>query len=229
MFSYSSYYDWHSLFHTHMSLPVDDDDIKMLSSPYPSTVHEWTKAIRRPTSYRVGNARFHLKPRVVLYGTMFSASVIILLIVFMPKAPPLVPCDSGRTSLVHSFDPTYPLTNPLKTPDGIIYRIGLITDLDTDSKSKEKKTTWFSYYRLGNLTLSENRDSITVKFAQPQVLVSNIAAGDRGMELSELVTFNGKLYSVDDRTGIVYQIDQNMVIPWVILSDGDGKANKGTK
>ncbi|BFZ17677.1 hypothetical protein BsWGS_20716 [Bradybaena similaris] len=212
-----------------MSLPVDDDDIKMLSSPYPSTVHEWTKAIRRPTSYRVGNARFHLKPRVVLYGSMFSTAVIILLIVFMPKSPPLVPCDSGRTSFLPSFDPTYPLTNPLKTPDGIIYRIGLITDLDTDSKSKEKKTTWFSYYRLGNLTLSENRDSITVKFAQPQVLVSNIAAGDRGMELSELVTFNGKLYTVDDRTGIVYQIDQNMVIPWVILSDGDGKANKGFK
>lgn len=30
----------------------------------------------------------------------------------------------------------------------------------------------------------------------------------RGMELSDLAYFNGKLYSFDDRTGIVYAIDK---------------------
>jgi len=37
------------------------------------------------------------------------------------------------------------------------------------------------------------------------------------MELSELVTFNGALYTVDDRTGVVYRLDGNKLVPWVIL------------
>ena len=48
-----------------------------------------------------------------------------------------------------------------------------------------------------------------------------------GMELSELVVFNGHLYSVDDRTGVVYRIEGQQAIPWVILPDGDGSVSKG--
>ena len=33
-------------------------------------------------------------------------------------------------------------------------------------------------------------------------LKSHISENGRGVELSELVVFNGKLYTVDDRTGI---------------------------
>lgn len=47
------------------------------------------------------------------------------------------------------------------------------------------------------------------------------------MELSELVAFNGHLYSVDDRTGVVYRIEGNQAVPWVILTDGDGSVSKG--
>lgn len=47
------------------------------------------------------------------------------------------------------------------------------------------------------------------------------------MELSELVVFNGHLYSVDDRTGVVYRIEGNQAVPWVILPDGDGLVSKG--
>lgn len=47
------------------------------------------------------------------------------------------------------------------------------------------------------------------------------------MELSELVVFNGHLYSVDDHTGVVYRIQDNQAIPWVILPDGDGTVSKG--
>lgn len=50
------------------------------------------------------------------------------------------------------------------------------------------------------------------------------------MELSELVVFNGKLYTFDDRTGLVYQIiDNQKIIPWVLLTDGDGLSMKGEK
>ena len=47
------------------------------------------------------------------------------------------------------------------------------------------------------------------------------------MELSELSVFNAKVYAVDDRTGIVYEILDSKVVPWVILSDGNGKETKG--
>lgn len=47
------------------------------------------------------------------------------------------------------------------------------------------------------------------------------------MELSELVVFNGQLYSVDDRTGVVYRIEGSRAVPWVILPDGDGSVSKG--
>lgn len=52
------------------------------------------------------------------------------------------------------------------------------------------------------------------------------------IELSELVVFNGKLYSCDDRTGIVYELmnldgDDVIPVPWVILADGNGTVPKG--
>ena len=60
------------------------------------------------------------------------------------------------------------------------------------------------------------------------MLKSHLSAKDRGMELSELLVFNGKLYSPDDRTGIIYEITPDWkVLPWVILNDGNGRVTKG--
>lgn len=42
-----------------------------------------------------------------------------------------------------------------------------------------------------------------------------------------MVVFNGHLYTVDDHTGVVYRIDDNKAVPWVILPDGDGTVSKG--
>lgn len=47
------------------------------------------------------------------------------------------------------------------------------------------------------------------------------------MELSELVTFDSRLLSFDDRTGMIYFIEGDQVYPWVILMDGNGKSHKG--
>lgn len=50
------------------------------------------------------------------------------------------------------------------------------------------------------------------------------------MELSEIVTFDGRLLTFDDRTGIVFElIDNKMVTPWVILSDNNPVSGKGFK
>ena len=49
-----------------------------------------------------------------------------------------------------------------------------------------------------------------------------------GMELSELVAFNGRLYTCDDRTGVIYEITMShKAVPWVVLQDGNGKVSKG--
>ncbi|XP_041673324.1 soluble calcium-activated nucleotidase 1 isoform X2 [Cheilinus undulatus] len=128
-----------------------------------------------------------------------------------------------------SYNDTYPLSPPERTPQGTRYRIGVIADLDTNSRS-EKKQTWFSYMRRGYLLVSQSGDKVAVEWdADRVVLESHLSEKGRGMELSELVVFNGKLYSVDDRTGIVYHIDGDKAVPWVILTDGDGSVAKGFK
>ncbi|KAM6164288.1 soluble calcium-activated nucleotidase 1 [Rhynchocyon petersi] len=127
------------------------------------------------------------------------------------------------------YNDTYPLSPPQKTPGGTRYRIAVIADLDTESRS-QKEHTWFSYLKKGYLTLSDSGDRVTVEWdPDHQVLESHLAEKGRGMELSELIVFNGKLYSVDDRTGVVYHIEGTKAVPWVILSDGDGTVGKGFK
>ncbi|XP_071381247.1 soluble calcium-activated nucleotidase 1b isoform X2 [Centroberyx affinis] len=127
------------------------------------------------------------------------------------------------------YNDTYPLSPPEKTKYGIRYRIGVIADLDTASRSS-KEQTWFSYMRKGHLTVSESADRLEVEWdAETVTLESHLSEKGRGMELSELVVFNGHLYSVDDRTGVVYRIEGSQAVPWVILPDGDGLVSKGFK
>ncbi|KAM3865051.1 soluble calcium-activated nucleotidase 1b [Diretmus argenteus] len=127
------------------------------------------------------------------------------------------------------YNDTYPLSPPEKTKHGIRYRIGVIADLDTASRSS-KDQMWFSYMRKGHLTVSESADRLEVEWdAATITLESHLAEKGRGMELSELVVFNGHLYSVDDRTGVVYRIEGSQAVPWVILPDGDGMVSKGFK
>ncbi|KAM9314700.1 soluble calcium-activated nucleotidase 1b [Pholidichthys leucotaenia] len=127
------------------------------------------------------------------------------------------------------YNDTYPLSPPERTEHGIRYRIGIIADLDTASQSPKEKM-WFSYMRRGYLTIPEGGDKLEIEWDTEKVtLNSHLAEKGRGMELSELMTFNGHLYSVDDRTGVVYRIEETQAIPWVILTDGDGSVSKGFK
>ncbi|XP_026885263.2 soluble calcium-activated nucleotidase 1b isoform X1 [Electrophorus electricus] len=127
------------------------------------------------------------------------------------------------------YNATYPLSPPERTANGIRYRIAVIADLDTGSRSR-KDNTWFSYLRRGHLLVSHGGDLAAVEWdPDTAMLESHLAEKGRGMELSDLVAFNGHLYSVDDRTGVVYRIEGNRVVPWVILADGDGTVSKGFK
>lgn len=132
--------------------------------------------------------------------------------------------------LAEHYNDTYPLSPPERTPEGLRYRIAVIADLDTASRRDRQKNTWISYLRCGHLLMSEGagRPQLSVQWDSERVeLQTHLAEKGRGMELSELTVFNGRLYSVDDRTGVVYHIDGNRAVPWVILPDGDGSVSKG--
>lgn len=107
---------------------------------------------------------------------------------------------------------------------------GVISDLDTDSKASDNKS-WISYFKKGYLLWNPTFDQISIVWdaSKPIVLKSGYGLNGRGMELSELVVFDGKLLTLDDRTGIIYVIENNVVIPWVILMDGNGQSAKGKK
>ncbi|KAG9334550.1 hypothetical protein JZ751_007486 [Albula glossodonta] len=127
------------------------------------------------------------------------------------------------------YNHTYPLSPPDYTPRGVRYRIAVIADLDTASRG-DREGTWFSYLRQGHLLVVEGGERMEVEWDSAQVVLEgHLGEKGRGMELSELVVFNGHLYSVDDRTGVVYRIQGNMAVPWVILPDGDGSVSKGSE
>lgn len=78
------------------------------------------------------------------------------------------------------YNDTYPLSPPEKTVLGIRYRIGVIADLDTASRSS-KDQTWFSYMKRGYLTVSDNADRLEVEWdAETVTLESHLAEKGRG-------------------------------------------------
>ena len=52
----------------------------------------------------------------------------------------------------------YPLSQPVTTEKGLKYRIGIISDLDQDSKTSSGK--WISYLRRGSLYLQYNKNDV---------------------------------------------------------------------
>eukprot|EP01084_Bolivina_argentea_P231619 390551_1 len=127
------------------------------------------------------------------------------------------------------------------------YRIQLISDLDEDSKV-EGKDEYKAILKTGELvrtlkqqsegrTISSNKvDSYeySIKWTEDEIITSEYSEGGRGMELSELVDFGDMLLTMDDRTGIIYSINQEKdhnitVVPKHILSEGDGSVAKGMK
>lgn len=102
---------------------------------------------------------------------------------------------------------------------------------DGDSEDRPSSKTWGSMYGVGRIEVTgdETGDTATVEIINTTILEYNLAEGGRGMELSELVKFAGELFTVDDRTGVVYSIENNQVVPRHILVDGNGHSKKGFK
>ncbi|XP_075973782.1 soluble calcium-activated nucleotidase 1 isoform X1 [Anticarsia gemmatalis] len=134
-------------------------------------------------------------------------------------------------SSVRPYNGTYPLTGPLKTGDSVTYRIGIVADLDKNSKSSTKAYTYHSYFKKGYLSYNPVKNTVHVTWdTQPATLLtSTYSHKGRGMELSELIVYDGRLLTFDDRSGMVFEILNNKMVPWVILIDGNGHVEKGFK
>lgn len=143
----------------------------------------------------------------------------LLLNYYLPRRGCFVEPDYNASALV------LPRTG---THGEVFHDIVVVTDLDHDSKNGNH---WQSYLKRGVLKINtrENKASVTWDYRPDIVLIGDMAAKGRAMELSDLVVFNGQLLSVDDRTGIIYRIVEDKIIPWVFLNDGPGNTTKGFK
>jgi len=115
------------------------------------------------------------------------------------------------------------------------FTIRIISDLDQRSKQGDNNI-FLSSFREGTLRADPITAKYTVEWGKEDELLSKHNEAGRGMELSELVMYYGRLYTVEDRTGIVYEIlDFNnkdkkpSVVPRLITTEGDGNTDKGMK
>lgn len=228
-------------------MPIDNSNPEELVM----ALRDWRKALRTPPSYRVGNSRLRIQTHFITITAIIGIVIIILLYassssrsakkfisyglysdISMNRAT-LEPFRNKYSLMYNNdvYNSTYPLSPPVSTPFGIKYRIGIISDLDKNSKSGAESYTWVSYFKKGYLNWNPSTKQVSLLWDEtgPVTLKSRFCEKGRGMELSELLVFNGKLLSFDDRTGLVYEIDGENVTPWVILMDGNGRTNKGFK
>jgi len=141
---------------------------------------------------------------------------------------------SDSSLITQLINTTYPLTDPIMLPDGSVkYRIAIISDLDKNSVSPNESCTWISYFKKGHLTYSPANKKISIEWDDYTIkgdqLKSHLSENGRGSELSELVIYNANLITLDDKTGLVYLIQDNVLRPWVMVSAGNGLTAKGNK
>uniref|UniRef100_A0A224Z1M5 Apyrase n=1 Tax=Rhipicephalus zambeziensis TaxID=60191 RepID=A0A224Z1M5_9ACAR len=229
-----------------MELRVPLIDNRESAGPPPSSsimkMQDWVMSSGRlPTAYRIGNSTLRCQVNFVVAVALMGITCLLLMYALLPWGKYHILEDHidgpghehGHQHILKEYLPyndTYPLTKPVVYGRKVRYKIACITDLDTESKLKGTENTWVSYLKVGYLVVDKTMSEVSIEWEEGMTMLKGqFAMGGRGMELSELVVFNGKLYTMDDRTGVVYEIRDNKVIPWVMLTDGNGEAPKGFK
>ncbi|XP_048482714.1 apyrase isoform X3 [Plutella xylostella] len=202
---------------------IDDRNMK-------GTLRDWRKALRTPATYRVGNA-VRVQPQFVLLMIIVGAFLLFLFYYNWWTGLSGHYPEHRWSQALRPYNATYPLSAPIVSNDIVTLKIGLVADLDTDSKSKVNSYTFNSYFKKGYLSYHAGKNYAVVSWDTnpPVLLTSTYSHKGRGMELSELIVFDGRLLTFDDRSGMVFEILNNKMIPWVILTDGNGKVEKGFK
>jgi len=144
--------------------------------------------------------RFHLRWRAITLSALFSLALLLYMHQpageeedhqaghgYRSNTPHGRDVNQGPATMdgrwaaaMTPYNDTYPLSPPQRTRRGVRYRIGVIADLDTASRSS-KEQTWFSYMRKGHLTVSESADRLEVEWDDEKVtLESHLAEKGRG-------------------------------------------------
>jgi len=100
------------------------------------------------------------------------------------------------------------------TPPSLKFKIGIVANKVKDTNRNEDTGSFSSFLREGHLYLQTNKSNpespnITIEFDEEKgvyPLESGLNYGGKGFQLSTLNVFNGKLYSCDHKTGIVYEL-----------------------
>lgn len=166
-------------------------------------LRDWRKALRTPATYRVGNA-VRIQPQFVFLIVLVGIFLLILFYYNWWTSNQAVGVHKWVNN-IRPYNNTYPLTKPMYSGDLVTYRIGIVTDLDTNSKSKVKPHTYVAYLKKGFLSYDLSKQSVTVTWdSQPALQLSSLYSHKgRGMELSELIVYDGRLLTFDDRSGMV--------------------------
>lgn len=161
-----------------------------------------------------------------LVGFLTLAGLALFLIcLFLPD-------NSDDTALLgvvrRQYNDTYPLTPPAIIGKDQKFKIVVIADPDKASRNEDQ---YYSNLIYGSLILDDYDETAKVTFpTKPENIKSGYSLSGRGMELSDIIVFDGNVLTVDDRTGIVFKVTPtHKMVPWQILSDGDGLNEKGFK
>lgn len=137
-------------------------------------MQDWRQAIQLPTAYRIGNSTVRLQYQFV-FGVITVGFIALILFYnssshgsssryALEKRIPLKNYDHLHTHKQYEndfapYNATYPLTVPVRTESGVKYRIGIITDLDTDSKRGDE---WVSFLKSGFLIVDKENQKVVL-------------------------------------------------------------------
>jgi len=110
-----------------------------------------------------------------------------------------------------------------------------VTDLDQLSAVPGSKPKFKSILLPGTIHYDPESNKYNINFENTRTLYSSHNEAGRGMELSELVLYQNRLLSFDDRTGTVFEIlsqkngQESVVVPRLVITEGEGDTDKGMK
>lgn len=153
--------------------------------PAPSVqMRDWRNALRSQPTYKIGNRTFtfRLPNHVVL---VMAVLLVVLLFFYLIHPSGKIGGHAGSTGGdlfagakgLYKYNRTYPLTLPLLHGGQPTYRIAIIADMDTNSKSKASGNTWVSYLKMGHLSHNRNSGAVEVTWdsTEPVELASHFA------------------------------------------------------
>lgn len=186
------------------------------------TIRDWRQVLNSSPAYRISNNTIRSQIKFVTFIT--ALGLFALIFTYNEYNGSMTVWNNIKK--YSYYNRTYPLTSAKIAFPDVEFTIGLVADLDTASKSEGN--VWTSYFLTGALNWNSSNKTVTAQFRKKaSILKSSYSLAGRGAELSELIVFNGRLLTFDDRTGLVYEIRDNTLIPWVILTDGNGTVSKG--